>query len=59
MVRMKKYDGNIFGIKSGGFDVPVPEMWIVTIKLKSLVPTSANMILSGLYDLNIEIGKKQ
>lgn len=33
--------------------VPVPEMWIVTIKFKSLIPKSSNLLLSGLFDLNI------
>lgn len=33
--------------------VSVPEMWIVTIKLKSLVATSANMVLSSIFDLPI------
>ena len=38
--------------------VPVPEMWIVTIKFKSLIPKSSNLLLSGLYDLNILTGVK-
>ena len=33
--------------------VNVPEAWIVTINFTSLLTTSANMVLSGLYDLNI------
>ena len=35
------------------FSVNVPEAWIVTITFNSLLTTSANMVLSGLYDLNI------
>lgn len=38
------------------FSVPVPQAWIVTIKVKSLLSTSANMILSGLTDLKITVG---
>ena len=30
--------------------VPVPEAWIVTITFKSLIPTSANLVLSALDD---------
>lgn len=35
------------------FSVNVPQAWIVTITFTSLLPTSANMVLSGLYDLQI------
>lgn len=35
------------------YSVAVPEAWIVTIKLKSLLATSANLVLSGLNDLSI------
>lgn len=33
--------------------VAVPQVWVVTIKLKSLLATSANMVLSGLSELSI------
>lgn len=38
---------------SNNFSVNVPEAWIVTITFTSLLATSANMVLSGLYDLKI------
>lgn len=45
-------------LKSATVKVPVPEMWIVTIKLKSLIPTSANMVLSSMFDLPINNSTK-
>ena len=33
--------------------VAVPQVWVVTIKVKSLLATSANMVLSGLSELSI------
>lgn len=39
---------NFMGDKS--FMVPVPEAWIVTINFKSLLATSANLVLSALND---------
>lgn len=32
------------------FSVPVPEAWVVTITFKSLLATSANLVLSALDD---------
>lgn len=57
MVRMKSYDkgfGFASDIKNKKFAVAVPEQWHVTIKFKSLLATSANMVLSSMYDLGIE-----
>lgn len=57
MVRMKSYDkgfGFASDIKNKKFSVAVPEQWHVTIKFKSLLATSANMVLSSMYDLGIE-----
>lgn len=34
--------------------ITVPDAWIVTIKFKSLLASSANMVLSSMYDLGIE-----
>ena len=57
MVRMKSYDKG-FGFASDTvakkFSVAVPEQWHVTIKFKSLLATTANMVLSSMYDLGIE-----
>lgn len=41
------------------FSVNVPQAWIVTITFTSLLPTSANMVLSGLYDLQISTSQKK
>lgn len=57
MTRMKSYEKNFIG-RQLNVKVPVPEMWMVTIKLKSLVPTSANLVLSGMLDLNINLDKR-
>jgi hypothetical protein len=57
MVRMKSYDkgfGFASDIRNKKFSVAVPEQWHVTIKFKSLLATSANMVLSSMYDLGIE-----
>ena len=57
MVRMKSYDkgfGFASDIRDKKFSVAVPEQWHVTIKFKSLLATSANMVLSSMYDLGIE-----
>lgn len=54
MVKMKPITGVFSGIESKGtINVPVPELWLVSIKFKSLIPTSANMVLSSIYDLPI------
>ena len=41
----------------GGKDitVPVAEAWEVTIEFESLIPQSANMMLSALYDFSITV----
>lgn len=58
MTRMKEISGLFKNFDSNSpVEVPVPELWIVTIKVKSLVPTSANMVLSSLYDLPIAVKK--
>ena len=57
MTRMKSYNKQFIG-KNVKVNVPVPEMWLLTIKLKSLVPTSANMVLSGMLDMNIQGSKR-
>lgn len=57
MTRMKSYNKQFIG-KNMKVNVPVPEMWLLTIKLKSLVPTSANMVLSGMLDMNIQGSKR-
>ena len=57
IVRMKSYDkgfGFASDIKNKKFSVAVPEQWHVRIKFKSLLATSANMVLSSMYDLGIE-----
>lgn len=36
--------------------VAVPQAWIITIKVKSLLATTANMVLSGLDELSISAG---
>lgn len=47
---------NLFSFLGGGsYAVAVPEAWIVTIKFKSLLATSANMVLSGLTDLKVNV----
>lgn len=38
--------------------ISVPEQWHVTIKFKSLLATSANMVLSSMFDLGIEAQSK-
>lgn len=59
MTRMKEISGLFKNFDSNStVKVPVPELWIVTIKVKSLVPTSANMVLSSLYDLSINVNQK-
>lgn len=37
-----------------GNSVSVPEQWHVTIKFKSLLATSANMVLSSMFELGVE-----
>ena len=42
-----------FTDQTNKLSIPVPEAWVVTIKFKSLLATSANLVLSGLNDLPI------
>ena len=56
IVRMLKLDEgdkflDIFASKS--YAIPVPEAWLITIKFKSLIATSANLVLSGLQDVPV------
>lgn len=56
IVRMLKLDQgdkflDIFASKS--YAIPVPEAWLITIKFKSLIATSANLVLSGLHDVPV------
>lgn len=52
MVRILKAD-KIFEFTNDGVSVPVPEAWMVTIKFKSLIATSGNLVLSAFSDLPI------
>lgn len=56
MIRNMKVQ-NIFSRKlldgNESYVAPIPQAWIVTIKFTSLIATSANLILSGLNDINI------
>ena len=57
MVRMMHIDNPLKSLTSSeksSIAVAVPEAWIVTIKVKSLIATSANMVLSGFTDLSIQ-----
>lgn len=45
---------NFVGDNSKSTSITVPDAWIVTIKFKSLLASSANMVLSSMYDLGIE-----
>lgn len=50
MVRIVKGE-NIFSFCNEQISIPVPEAWMVTIKFKSLIATSANLVLSGFTDV--------
>lgn len=54
VVRMMSFD-DLATFAGGGktYQVAVPQAWIVTIKLKSLLATTSNMVLSSLHDLSI------
>lgn len=52
MVRILKAD-KIFEFTNDGVSVPVPDAWMVTIKFKSLIATSGNLVLSAFSDLPI------
>ena len=56
VVRMLNGEGllpSTFTDQTNKLSIPVPEAWVVTIKFKSLLATSANLVLSGLNDLPI------
>lgn len=57
MVRMMNIENplaSLTNVEKASIAVAVPEAWIVTIKVKSLLATSANMVLSGFTDLSIQ-----
>ena len=56
VVRMMQYSNMLSSTMLGGgaaYAVAVPQAWIVTIKVKSLIATTANMVMSSLSDLSI------
>ena len=56
VVRMLNGEGilpSTFTDQTNKLSIPVPEAWVITIKFKSLLATSANLVLSGLNDLPI------
>lgn len=60
VVRMLNGEGllpSTFTDQTNKLSIPVPEAWVVTIKFKSLLATSANLVLSGLNDLPIVTSK--
>lgn len=65
MVRQKSYTlgfdfaGAVGANKDTKFSIAVPEQWHVTIKFKSLLAPSANMVLSSMYDLGIEASSSE
>lgn len=50
MLKIDEKDKFLTFLKKQSYSIPVPEAWMVTIKFKSLIATSANLILSGLRD---------
>lgn len=50
MLKIDDKDGFLTFLNKQSYSIPVPEAWMVTIKFKSLIATSANLILSGLRD---------
>lgn len=67
MIRQKQYKGadgngiNLLNFRdkpSANLSIPVPEQWHVTIKFKSLLATTANMVLSSIYDTPITASSK-
>lgn len=38
--------------------IPVPEAWEVSIEFESLLPQSANLMLSSIFDLDISVSTK-
>lgn len=57
VVRMMQYSNmlspTMLGTGGAAYAVAVPQAWIVTIKVKSLIATTANMVMSSLSDLSI------
>lgn len=57
VVRMMQYNNmlssTMLGNGGAAYAVAVPQAWIVTIKVKSLIATTANMVMSSLSDLSI------
>lgn len=55
-VKMKSFDYGflINDAKNKSYSVCVPEQWHVTIKFKSLLASSGNLVLSSLHDLSIK-----
>lgn len=55
-VKMKSFDYGflINDAKNKSYAVCVPEQWHVTIKFKSLLASSGNLVLSSLHDLSIK-----
>lgn len=54
VIRMLSIDNPLSFLDSNTkLSVAVPQVWVVTIKVKSLLATSANMVLSGLSELSI------
>lgn len=57
VVRMMQYSNmlssTMLGNGGAAYAVAVPQAWIVTIKVKSLIATTANMVMSSLSDLSI------
>lgn len=50
MLKINDKDKFLTFLNKQSYSIPVPEAWMVTIKFKSLIATSANLILSGLRD---------
>ena len=50
MLKIDEKDKFLTFLNKQSYSIPVPEAWMVTIKFKSLIATSANLILSGLRD---------
>ena len=55
LVRMMNYKNmlSFLGQDGTSYAVAVPQAWIVTIKVKSLLATTSNMVMSSLKDLSI------
>ena len=53
MVRILSSGDKLFEFANANISIPVPEAWMVTIKFKSLIATSANLVLSSFADTPI------